>query len=50
MARQIRYQMVINAWLKDELEKQAKEKKVSLAELIKDVLKQHVEKSREPHA
>lgn len=44
MARQVRYQMVIHEWLKHELEKRAELKKVSLAELIKDILKNHVEK------
>lgn len=44
MARQVRYQMVIPEWLKSELEKRAELKKVSLAELIKDILKNHVEK------
>ena len=44
MARQVRYQMVIPEWLKHELEKRAELKKVSLAELIKDILKSHVEK------
>ena len=38
--------MVMPQWLKNELEQEAKKKDVSLAELIKDVLKQYIEKSR----
>ena len=44
MAKQVRYQMVIPEWLKSELEDIAKNKGISLAELIKDVLKSYVEK------
>ncbi len=44
MTKQVRYQMVIPEWLKTELEGIAKNKGISLAELIKDVLKLYVEK------
>ena len=46
MSKQVRYQMVMSQWLKTALEQEAKKKDVSLAELIKDALKQHIEKSR----
>lgn len=36
--------MVMPHWLKDKLERESKEKGISMAELIKDVLKQHVAK------
>lgn len=43
MSKQTRYQMVMPQWLKDALVQEANKKNISVAELIKDVLKRYIE-------
>lgn len=42
MATQERFQLVIPAWLKEEVKKIAKKRNISMSEAIKDILKQYV--------
>jgi hypothetical protein len=47
MARTKRFNLVLPPWLKDAVRKEANEKGVSIAEVIKDAIKEHLRRREE---